>query len=407
MSSSSTDSNTRPRPRSIRKWIVVAAALILAIAGYFFWRPRSGESTQQGQPPQRPPVVVAAAYAEQEVWQTRLSAVGTLEAVRGVEVTTEAAGLVSAIHFKSGDHVRRGELIVQLNDEPDRKRLASLVAQMEQARSELARNRQLAREGILARVEAERSDTALENLQAQVAEQRAVIAKKRIEAPFDGELGIRLVNLGQLVQPGQPIVTLQAIAPILVNFSLPEGHYRELARGQALEVRTDAYSDRAFAGAVSAINPQVNEQTRNFLVQGRLPNEERLLRPGMFATVTVTLPDQRQVVTVPDTAVSYSPSGDAVFVVRQNKSAANGPGEKPNGNGSGRDRPPRNAPNLIVTRMIVKTGERRGGKIAILEGVDPGDQVVTAGQLKLSEGAPVIISSPDAVEAAPNQALKR
>jgi RND family efflux transporter MFP subunit len=197
------------------------------------------------------------------------------------------------------------------------------------------------------------------------------------------------------VQPGEPIVTLQQIAPILVNFSLPERHYGELARGQPIEVRVDAYPQRSFAGAVSAISPRVDRQTRNFLVQGWLPNDERRLRPGMFANITVTLPDRRQVVTVPATAISYSPSGDSVFLVQQPDPAAAG---------SSAEEP---AAPITVTRVLVETGERRGTQIAVLDGIEPGDLAVTAGQLKLFEGAPVSVLSEDVLPNASRTASRR
>jgi RND family efflux transporter MFP subunit len=351
------------RSPALKRIAIGALLLALAAAAIVFWRARPGEPPAQG--PQLPPATVAAARAEQELWRTRIEAVGSLQAERGVEVTTEAAGIVSAIRFDSGERVRAGEVIIELNAKADRARLATLASQLEQARADLARNRRLAKGGAVSRVQLEQSQTAVETLQAQVIEQHALLERKTIEAPFAGELGIRLVDLGELVQPGAPIVTLQQIAPILVDFSLPERHYGRLAAGQPIELRVDAHPRRAFAGTVSAINPRVDAQTRNFRVQGRLPNEERLLRPGMFASLAVILPDEREVVTVPATAVTYSPSGDSVFVVRESQT---------------------------VARLPVKTGERRGARVAILEGVAPGDRVVTAGQLKLFEGAPVTIA---------------
>lgn len=179
----------------------------------------------------------------------------------------EAAGIVESIRFDSGKHVQRGALLVQLDAEADRARLATLTAQLKQARSDFARSRKLIERGVIAAADAEKSATAFEALRAQVAEQRALIDNKRIEAPFSGELGIRQIDLGQFVQPGEPVVTLQQIAPILVNFTLPEGHYGQLERGQPIELTVDAWPDQRFSGTVTAINPRVDRQTRNFKVQ--------------------------------------------------------------------------------------------------------------------------------------------
>jgi RND family efflux transporter MFP subunit len=386
---------------------VVLGALALLAIGYVAWRTYGGDGPS---PPQagRPPVVVVVATATARVWQTQVSAVGTLVAVQGVQVTSEVPGMVSAIHFQSGESVRTGTLLLELDATADRARLASLVAQLEQARADDSRNRRLVERGLISTVEAEQSATTVETLAAQVQEQRTLINKKRIEAPFAGELGIRLVNLGQFIAAGQPIVPLQSIAPIYVNFALPEARYPAITRGQAVEVSVDAFPERQFAGTVNAISPEVSEATRNFNVQAILPNEERLLRPGMFAQVTVGLSERRDVVTVPATAISYSPQGDAVFVVVEPPALATPevPTEPPSmpDNGTqeaaaGQPSSPANLPT--VQRRLVQVGERRGPDVAIPSGVAAGERVVTAGQIKLYAGAPVRISSPDAGTRAP------
>jgi membrane fusion protein (multidrug efflux system) len=298
----------RKRPRIARYAMAVLGALTLVAIGYVAWRTYGGEGPS-APPAGRPPVAVVVATATARVWQTQVSAVGTLVAVQGVQVTSEVPGMVRAIHFQSGASVRPGTLLVELDAAADRARLASLVAQLEQARADDTRNRRLAERGLISTAEAEQSATAVETLAAQVQEQRTLINKKHIEAPFAGELGIRLVNLGQFIAAGQPIVLLQSIAPIYVNFALPEARYPTITRGQAVEVSVDAFPERQFAGTVHAISPEVSEATRNFDVQALLPNEECLLRPGMFAQVTVGLSEGRDVVTVPATAISYSPQG--------------------------------------------------------------------------------------------------
>jgi RND family efflux transporter MFP subunit len=338
-----------------------------------------------------------------EVWQTHVSAAGTLVAVQGVQVMSEVPGMVSAIHFRSGEAVHAGTLLIELDATADQARLDSLVAQLEQARADDTRNRHLVARGLIATAQAEQSATTVETLAAQVQEQRTLIDKKRIEAPFAGELGIRLVNLGQFIAAGQPIVTLQSIAPIHVNFALPEAHYPMITPGQAVEVAVDAFPERQFAGTVNAISPEVSATTRNFNVQATLPNDARLLRPGMFAQVTVALAEGHEVVTVPATAISYSPQGDAVFVVVEPPAGDTpaAPAASVGMQGDGAQSPPPTASLPTVKRTLVQVGERRGTNIAILAGVTPGERVVTAGQIKLYDGAPVIITSTDSGTHAP------
>lgn len=347
--------------------------------------------------------------------QAQASAVGALVAVQGVQVTSEVPGTVSAIHFQSGASVPASRRLLELDATADRARLASLVAQLEQARADDARNRRLVARDLISTAEAERSATVVETLAAQVQEQRTLIDKKRIAAPFAGELGIRLVNLGQFIAAGQPIVSLQSLAPIYINFALPEARYPAITRGLAAEISVDAFPERQFTGTVNAISPEVSEATRNFNVQALLPNEARLLRPGMFARVTVALAERRDVVTVPATAISYSPQGDAVFVVVEPSGATTPAGlAEPagmTGNGtpetaSGHTSPRTNL--ATVRRTLVQVGERRGTDLAILAGVAAGEHVVTAGQIKLYDGVLVIISRADAATgAAPTRRQER
>jgi RND family efflux transporter MFP subunit len=382
----------RHRTRSTRYALAVLGVVALVAVGYIVWR-TYGAAAPPPPPAARPPVAVAVATATAEVWQTQVHAVGTLVAVQGVQVTSEVPGMVSAIHFQSGEPVQAGTLLLELDTATDRARLASLVAQLEQARADDTRNRRLAERGLLATAEAEQSATAVETLAAQVREQRTLIDKKRIEAPFAGALGIRLVNLGQFIAAGQPIVTLQSMAPIHVNFALPEARYPAITRGQAVEVSVDAFPEHRFAGTVQAVSPEVSETTRNFNVQALLPNEEHLLHPGMFAQVTVVLAERRDVVTIPATAISYSPQGDAVFVVVPPATAAPAAAAQPAGT-TGQAPPATNLPT--VKRTLVQVGERRGTNVAILSGVAAGERVVTAGQIKLYDDAPVIITNADA-----------
>ena len=365
--------------RRVRNAIALGgcALLVAAAAVWLGMRTTDDSGAQQGPPP----VVVSAARAERQSWQSRLQAVGALRAVRGVQVTTEVGGLVNAIHFQSGQRVEKEDRLVQLSTEADRARLASLRAQAEQARADLARQRALARQGVVAPAELEKSATSVKSLQAQAGEQRALIGKKRIEAPFSGQLGIRQVDVGQYLQPGSPIVVLESVTPIHVNFSLPEQHYGKVSAGQQIDVRVSAYPEQTFRGVVSAISPRVNDSTRNFDVQGRLENESGRLRPGMSAYVSVALDQHRRVVAIPATAVSYSPYGNSVYIVQQgtDSSRSSDPGEN-----LARAAPP------TVARKFIELTERRDAQVAV-EGLAPGALVVTAGQMKLFDGAPVVI----------------
>jgi RND family efflux transporter MFP subunit len=419
--------------------IAIIVLLALALVGYILWQwVWSGDSNVQSQ--QRPPVTVAATDATTEIWQTQLPAVGTLDAVQGVEVTTEATGIVEEINFESGERVEQGELLVKLLSETDLARLERLREQLEQAQADLTRNRRLRQSGVIAEATFEESETAVETLEAEAQEQQQIIDKKSITAPFTGDLGIRRIDLGEFVAAGQPVVLLQAIEPIYVNFYLPEQYYQTIATGIAakqaptessdedelglpVEIQVDAYPNRTFEGRIDAVSPRINRETRNFQVQAILPNKERLLRPGMFAQITVIVPDQREVTVLPATAISYNPYGDAVFLIRpmeqpqqqstnseqqavnedegwfngfiasaQNLLRGNSDsGEQTKqemSNGQGEKQPT----VYRAQRAFVTTGERRDTKIEILKGVDPGERVVTAGQLKLEDGAPIVIS---------------
>ncbi|MET4701739.1 membrane fusion protein (multidrug efflux system) [Constrictibacter sp. MBR-5] len=406
--------------------LIVALAVVAGgayLAYRAIWSEQGGEQQQS-----RPPVTVAAARAESETWRTRLTSVGSLQAVNGVDVTTEVAGIVSEISFESGQSVSRGDLLAQLIAETDRAQLASLQAQLQQARSDLARNRRLVGRGAIARREVEQAETSVESLRAQTRERQEAIGKKRIEAPFDGELGIRRVNLGQYLSPGQAVVTLQSIAPIHVNFTLPEQHYGRTDAGIPLEIRVDAYPDRVFEGRINATSPDVDAETRNFSIQGILPNRDRLLRPGMFAEIAIVLPDRREVVTLPATAISYNPYGDAVYMIAEasaeTASSSSGPQGQAGSDGDGgvltwlsdlfggdddvsapaeedATHQARNGPPRIAKRVFVELGERRDTKVAVANGVEVGDLVVTAGQLKLDDGAPIVVSDDDVLEMAP------
>ena len=320
----------------------------------------------------RPPATVATATAERKTWRPAISATGSLEAVRGVEVVPDVAGQVVDIAFSSGDEVERGQALVRLRSEEARAELKSLRAQRDQAKSQFERDQRLYQQGNQSEAQLDQSRARFQELNAEIERQQAHIAKKTVRAPFGGRLGLREVQLGAYVEPGTPLVTLQDLAPLHVTFSLPERRLPQIAKGQAIEVRVDAYPEQVFEGEITAINPKVEVATRQIRVQGTLPNDSEKLRPGMFARVSVIQPAQENVVTLPQTAIVNQPYGDLVYVVTP----------PPEGGGPRR-----------VKQQFVTTDARRGTQVAITKGLDGGEEVVSAGQIKLRNNAPVRVDN--------------
>jgi membrane fusion protein (multidrug efflux system) len=302
--------------------------------------------------------------------------------MRGVDVTSEIAGLVRSVNFKSGQEVKAGVVLVQLNADSDIAQLQSLQAAAELSASVLERDKgQLAAQAISqAQVDADTAD--LKSKRALVAQQAALIAKKTIRAPFSGKLGITAVNPGQYLNPGDKIVTLQTIDPIYVDFYLPQKRVGGLSVGQVVNVSTDGFPDLAFPGKISAISPKVDSATRNVQIEATLANAKRQLLPGMFANANVDVGEKKRYLTLPQTAITYNPYGSTVFIVKPaSAKAASGaaPGAAPDG--------------LVVQQVFVTTGETRGDQVAILTGLQEGQQVVTSGQVKLKNGTSVVIDN--------------
>jgi membrane fusion protein (multidrug efflux system) len=366
--------------------VVVAIVGAAAFAAWWYLRPRPLPPQAQG------PVTVAAQPAEPLTWRAYLSGVGDLTAVQGVEVTSEVAGIITAIAFQPGQEVETGALLIQLDDTIDKARFAALQAQEKLARLQFERQKALASRDIASKESLDEVTAELQRLRAEIAAQAEAIAQKAIKAPFSGRLGIRQVSPGHYVQPGQPLVTLQNLDTLYANFTLPEQTYGRIAHGQTIIIRVVSYAERSFEGKITAINPKIDPATRNFTVQGTLPNQDRLLRPGMFAEVTVQLGQTRQVVALPASAIIYNPYGDAVFVLQPaSDSRRDADGRSPGADNGSKE-------VFIANRIFVKTGDTRDTKVEIRTGVKPGDMVVTAGQLKLRDGARVIIDNAVQVE---------
>jgi membrane fusion protein, multidrug efflux system len=323
-----------------------------------------------------PPQTVSATAAHYSSWQPTIDAVGSLRAVRGADLSLEAAGVVDAISFNSGDDVKEGAVLLKLRADDDVAKLASLQATA--ALAELTYQRDLKQFKIQAVSQAtlDTDSANLKNAQAQVAQQQAIVDKKTLRAPFAGHLGIRAVDLGQYLGPGTTIVTLQALDPIYLDFFVPQQAIDQVRLGQSVAVKVDAFKDQTFAGEISAINPKIDANTRNVQVRATLKNPDHKLLPGMYAVAAINTGAPQNYITLPQTAITYNPYGDTVYVVEGK--AAEGSGKPP---------------QMTARQTFVTTGPTRGDQVAILKGVNEGEMIVTAGQIKLHNGSPVLIDN--------------
>jgi membrane fusion protein (multidrug efflux system) len=347
--------------------------------------------------PKPTPQTVSATEVVALEWQPQLATVGTVTAVRGVDVTTEIAGLVRNVNFKSGQEVKAGTVLLQLNADSDIAQLQSLQAAAELSASVLERDKgQLAAQAISqAQVDSDMAD--LKGKRALVAQQAALIAKKTIRAPFTGKLGITSVNPGQYLTPGDKIVTLQTIDPIYVDFYLPQKRLGGVSVGQVVNVSTDGFPGLAFPGKISAISSKVDSTTRNVQIEATFANAKRQLLPGMFANANVDVGEKKRYLTLPQTAITYNPYGSTVFIVKP-ASAKDAPGKAASGASAAAAPPPASgasaaAGGLVVQQVFVTTGETRGDQVAILSGLQEGQQVVTSGQVKLKNGTSVVVDN--------------
>jgi membrane fusion protein (multidrug efflux system) len=332
----------------------------------------------------QPAASVSAEAAKPERWSDVGDAVGTLVAVNGTVVTTESGGVVRSIEFEAGQPVAAGKVLVRLNTANEEATLKALETSAKLAETQAQRWQQLGKDKLVSLDEVQQRSAAAAAARAQVEAQRALIAQKTIRAPFAGVLGIRKINLGQFVSPGDAIVSLQQLDPIYLDFSLPEQMIGKLAEGMTVQASVDALPGKTFEGKVTAVEPQVDASTRNFKAQATLRNPDGALRPGSFAKVGFALGGEREVVVIPQTAVSFNPYGNAVFVVGKVKRKE---GE------TDMQGKPLTGDKLVVTQRFIKTGATRGDLIAVTDGLKAGEQVVTSGLLKLRNGAEVTINN--------------
>ena len=328
-----------------------------------------------------PPTTVTATGAVNQTWPNTLTATGSIAPVQGVTVAAELPGKVAKIAFEPGAAVAAGDLLVQLDTSTEEAQLRAAEAGSALANLNLNRARELRQSGTNSPADLDAADAQAKGAAAQADNIRAVIAKKTIRAPFAGRLGLRLVNLGQILRDAEAITTLQTLDPVFVNFSLPQQCLAQLARGTKVRVTTDAAPGETFDGEVNAINPEVDMATRNLRAQATVPNRGEKLRAGMFAHVEVVLPTETPVLAIPATAVLHAPYGDSVFVIEEKKDGKSGKTQR------------------VLRQQFVRLGAARGDFVAVVDGLKPGEQIVTSGVFKLRPGTPVVIDNklaPDA-----------
>lgn len=346
------------------------------------------------------PQTVATTVAGYDLWEPTISAVGTLKAQKGTDIAPQLSGVVSNIPFQSDSDVKEGDLLVKFSDEDDMAKLKALEAAADLARLTFNRSKELVRSRAVSQAQLDNATANLKSAEAQVAAQQALVDKKEIRAPFDGRVGIRLVDIGQYLTAGQKVTTLQALDPIYIDFTLPQREVRLVSIWQDVSITTDAYPGAVFTGKVLAIDPKLDPVTRNIAVRAQLANPEHKLLPGMFASVTITTGEREKKLTLPQTAITYNPYGETVFLAIKQEPEEKGPpsfGQKVIGwlkGLSGKTDAP--APDRYIAKQkFVKTGTKRGDQVAVTEGVKEGDIVVTSGQLKLKNGTPMILNNAD------------
>jgi membrane fusion protein (multidrug efflux system) len=349
----------------------ITAVLLAALGLVKFRQIQSGVQASAFQPP---PEAVTSIVAHREQWPAAMAVIGTMEAVQGVTVSADLPGIVYRINFDSGKVMKEGEVLVELDTRQEQAQMASLEAQRDLARVNFGRSQQLVNEGVISRVEFDQAAAQQKATEANVAEIRATIARKTIRAPFSGVLGIRKVNLGQYLPAGSPIVSLQSLSPIYVNVGVPQQAISQVKVGGKLHVTTEDVAGKVFTGTVTAIDSIVDEATRNIQVQATLSNPDGKLRPGMFVQVQVVLGASRPVIALPTSAINYAPYGDSVFIITDLKD-------------------PKGQTYRGVRQQVVKLEGSRGDQVAVVSGVNPGDEVVTSGVFKLRNGAAVQVNN--------------
>jgi membrane fusion protein, multidrug efflux system len=359
--------------KSVWKVIAALVGLFLLIAGIKAWQIMTMISA--GKKMVMPPTTVTSVDVKQADWQPMLSAVGSISPVQGAMISAELAGTVAEINFQSGALVKKGEVLLKLDASAEEAQLRSAAADAELAKNDLDRARGLSERKVISVAEFDAAQSKYTQKKAAVDNMQSVIDKKQIRAPFDGTAGIRAVNPGQMVKVGDPLVSLQALGQVFVDFALPQQQLADVKTGLAVKVTTDAVPDREFEGTLTAVNSSIDPATRNVSLQATLDNQDNALRAGMFGRVKVLLPQKHPTLFIPATAVSYAPYGNSVFVI-----------EKKNDEKTKQD-------NLILRQQFIRTGETRGDFVAVTDGLKTNEQVVSTGVFKLRNGMNVVVDN--------------
>jgi membrane fusion protein, multidrug efflux system len=363
------------KPKRRRKPIVIAIALLVAMCVFVFGIKVLQIGKMMSTPQTMPPTTVSSVSVKEEDWAPRLTAVGSVSAVEGAVVSAELAGIVSEINFENGAEAKKGEVLMKLDASQEEALLRSAEAEAQLGKTDLERARDLAIKKVVSSAELDSAQSKFTRLNAVVDQMRSSIAKKTLIAPFDGQLGIRQVNVGQMINPGQQVVALTALNPVYVDFALPEQYLSKLAKDLEVTVRADAFPDRQFKGKLTAINSMVDPVTRNVSLQATLQNPDHALHPGNFAKVEVALPETEKTIVIPGSAVSYAPYGDSVFVIEKQKDPKTG------------------KESQVLRQQFVRIGDARGDFVAVRQGLKAGQTVVGTGVFKLRNGMTVTVNN--------------
>ena len=360
----------------LKRMILMLVVVLALLGGLGFYKYRQiSAAIAQGKSYAPPPTAVTTLVAKREIWPSTLNVIGTAEAIQGVTVSADLPGTVYKINFESGQQVKAGDVLVELDTRQERAQLAAAEAAYELAKITYGRQQQLVKEGVVARTEYDNALAQQKSTEANVGEIKATIERKMIRAPFSGILGLRQVNLGQYLAAGQAIVSLQSLNPIYVNFGVPQQTTPQLKIGRTLRITSDDLPGVEFSGRVTAVDSVVDQTTRNIQVQSTLTNPGSRLRPGMFVQVQVSLGQARDVISLPASAINYAPYGDSVYVVGDMQDPKTGKTYKG------------------VRQQFVKVDGSRGDQVAVVSGVNPGDEVVTSGVFKLRNGASIVVNN--------------
>jgi len=358
---------------AVFKVLAGLVALFLLIAGIKAWQIMTMISA--GKKMVMPPTTVTSVEVEQADWQPMLSAVGSISPVQGAMISAELAGTVAEINFQSGSLVKKGEVLLKLDASAEEAQRRSAEADLELAKHDLDRAQDLSVRKVISAAEFDATQSKYAQKKATVENMQSVIDKKQIRAPFDGTAGIRAVNPGQMVKVGDPLVSLQALGQVFVDFSLPQQQLADVKTGLTVKVTTDAVPDREFEGTLTAVNSSIDPATRNVSLQATLDNQDNALRPGMFGRVKVLLPQKHATLFIPATAVSYAPFGNSVFVI-----------EKKTDDKTKQE-------SLILRQQFIRTGETRGDFVAVTDGLKASERVVSSGVFKLRNGMNVVVDN--------------